>query len=112
MVETRTIDTAKPDPVGRVVTWLFSGLAGSGLVVFCGLAAFAAVLSVGGNHVSSDIAAGLRTPFREAELLKRGQQPSGSAARPGLHLAVLDDVPIALVECSEGFLRVVRGFNL
>lgn len=29
------------------------------------------VLTVGGNHVSSDIAAGLRTPFREAELLKR-----------------------------------------
>src|SRR3990172_5304830 len=28
-----------------------------------------AVISVGGNHVSSDIAAGLRTPFREAELL-------------------------------------------
>jgi len=47
MVETRTIDTAKPDPVGRMVTWLFSGLAGSGLVVFCGLAAFVAVLSVG-----------------------------------------------------------------
>jgi cell division protein FtsA len=29
------------------------------------------VLSIGGNHVTSDIAAGLRTPFREAELLKR-----------------------------------------
>lgn len=35
-----------------------------------------AVLSVGGNHVTSDIAAGLRTPFREAELLK---QRSGCA---------------------------------
>lgn len=58
-----------------------------------------------------DIPALTVTP-REAELLRRGQQPSGSAARPGLHLAVLDDVPIALVECSEGFLRVVRGFNL
>jgi cell division protein FtsA len=30
-----------------------------------------AVLPLGGNHISSDIAAGLRTPFREAELLKR-----------------------------------------
>ena len=30
-----------------------------------------AVLPVGGNHVSNDIAAGLRTPFRDAELLKR-----------------------------------------
>ncbi len=58
-----------------------------------------------------DIPALTVTP-REAELLKRGQQPSGSAARPGLHLAVLDSRPIALVECSEGFLRVVRGFNL
>jgi cell division protein FtsA len=30
-----------------------------------------AVVAIGGNHISSDIAAGLRTPFREAELLKR-----------------------------------------
>ena len=29
-----------------------------------------AVLSVGGNHITSDIAAGLRTPFRDAEVLK------------------------------------------
>jgi cell division protein FtsA len=29
-----------------------------------------AVLPVGGNHVTSDIAAGLQTPFRDAELLK------------------------------------------
>lgn len=28
------------------------------------------VLSIGGNHVTSDIAAGLRTPFRDAEVLK------------------------------------------
>jgi tRNA pseudouridine55 synthase len=48
----------------------------------------------------------------EAGLLRRGQQPSGSVARPGLHLAVLDQVPVALVECSGGILRVVRGFNL
>jgi len=48
----------------------------------------------------------------EADLLRKGQQPSGSAARPGLHLAVLDQVPVALVECSGGLLRVVRGFNL
>jgi tRNA pseudouridine55 synthase len=49
---------------------------------------------------------------READLLRRGQQPSGSAARPGLHLALLDEVPVALVECEGGSLRVVRGFNL
>jgi cell division protein FtsA len=30
-----------------------------------------AVLGLGGNHVTSDIAAGLRTPFRDAELLKQ-----------------------------------------
>jgi cell division protein FtsA len=28
------------------------------------------VLSIGGQHITNDIAAGLRTPFREAELLK------------------------------------------
>jgi tRNA pseudouridine55 synthase len=54
----------------------------------------------------------LTVTAREADLLRRGQQPTGSAARPGLHLAVLDEVPVALVECSGGFLRVVRGFNL
>jgi tRNA pseudouridine55 synthase len=58
-----------------------------------------------------DIPALTVTP-READLLRRGQQPTGSAARPGLHLAVLDGVPIALVESSGGILRVVRGFNL
>ena len=30
-----------------------------------------AVLSIGGNHVTSDIAAGLRTPFNDAERIKR-----------------------------------------
>jgi cell division protein FtsA len=35
-----------------------------------------AVLPVGGNHVTNDIAAGLRTPFRDAEILK---QRSGCA---------------------------------
>jgi tRNA pseudouridine55 synthase len=58
-----------------------------------------------------DIPALTVTP-READLLRHGQQPSGSAARPGLHLALLDKVPVALVECSGGVLRVVRGFNL
>jgi tRNA pseudouridine55 synthase len=57
-----------------------------------------------------DIPALSATP-READLLRRGQQPSGSAARPGLHLACSDGVPIALVESSGGNLRVVRGFN-
>ena len=48
------------------------GAGTTGLLVFAGGAVkHTAVLAVGGNHVSSDIAAGLRTPFREAELLKR-----------------------------------------
>ncbi len=34
------------------------------------------VRSIGGNHITSDIAAGLRTPFRDAEILK---QRSGCA---------------------------------
>jgi tRNA pseudouridine55 synthase len=54
----------------------------------------------------------LTVTAREADLLRRGQQPTGSAARPGLHLAVLDEVPVALVESTGGILRVVRGFNL
>lgn len=49
----------------------------------------------------------------QADLLRHGQQPAaGHAARPGLHLALLDQVPVALVECFGGILRVVRGFNL
>ena len=48
------------------------GAGTSGVLAFTGGAVkHTAVLSVGGNHVSSDIAAGLRTPFRDAELLKR-----------------------------------------
>jgi cell division protein FtsA len=46
------------------------------LVFHQGALRHTAVLSIGGNHVTSDIAAGLRTPFRDAELLK---QRSGCA---------------------------------
>jgi cell division protein FtsA len=48
------------------------GAGTTGIVAFDqGAVKHTAVLSIGGNHVSSDIAAGLRTPFREAERLKR-----------------------------------------
>jgi len=48
------------------------GAGTTGLLAFSdGAVKHTAVLPVGGNHVSSDIAAGLRTPFREADLLKR-----------------------------------------
>lgn len=41
------------------------------LVFRSGALAYVAVLPLGGHHVTSDIAAGLRTPFRDAELLKQ-----------------------------------------
>jgi tRNA pseudouridine55 synthase len=49
----------------------------------------------------------------QARLLRQGQKVIGTAATPGLHLAIDRSVPVALVEAqSEGELRVVRGFNL
>ncbi|MGD9764555.1 MAG: cell division protein FtsA [Candidatus Binatia bacterium] len=56
--------------LGVAVVEIGAGTAGV-LAFASGAVKHTAVLSVGGNHVSSDIAAGLRTPFREAELLKR-----------------------------------------
>ncbi len=48
------------------------GAGTTGLLAFeDGAVKHTAVMSAGGNHISSDIAAGLQTPFREAELLKR-----------------------------------------
>ncbi len=48
----------------------------------------------------------------QARLLRQGQKVIGTAAKPGLHLATDRSVPVALVEFTEGGLRVVRGFNL
>jgi tRNA pseudouridine55 synthase len=48
----------------------------------------------------------------QAGLLRHGQRLSGFPATPGLSLAMLDDVPVALVEALADGLRVVRGFNL
>ena len=48
----------------------------------------------------------------QAGLLRQGRKLAGIAAKPGLHLATDRSVPVALVELSEGFLRVVRGFNI
>jgi len=47
----------------------------------------------------------------EARALRQGRRIVGTAAKPGLHLATAESVPVALVELSEGELRVVRGFN-
>ncbi|HEX8257843.1 MAG TPA: tRNA pseudouridine(55) synthase TruB [Allosphingosinicella sp.] len=48
----------------------------------------------------------------QARLLRQGRKLAGIAAQPGLHLATDEHVPVAIVELSEGELRVVRGFNL
>jgi len=48
----------------------------------------------------------------QARALRQGRKLIGIAAQPGLSLATEDEVPVALVELSEGELRVVRGFNL
>ncbi|HEX5183951.1 MAG TPA: tRNA pseudouridine(55) synthase TruB [Allosphingosinicella sp.] len=48
----------------------------------------------------------------QARALRQGRTLIGIAAQPGLHLATASNVPVALVELSEGELRVVRGFNL
>jgi tRNA pseudouridine55 synthase len=48
----------------------------------------------------------------QAGALRQGRKLIGIAAQPGLHLATDDNVPVALVEFSEGELRVLRGFNL
>ncbi len=48
----------------------------------------------------------------QARALRQGRRLAGIVAGPGLHLATESSVPVALVELSEGELRVVRGFNL
>jgi tRNA pseudouridine55 synthase len=47
----------------------------------------------------------------QARALRQGRTLIGIAANPGLQLATDGHVPVALVELSEGTLRVVRGFN-
>jgi tRNA pseudouridine55 synthase len=49
----------------------------------------------------------------QARALRQGRELIGIAAKPGLHLATDQSVPVALVEAEPGAkLRVVRGFNL
>ena len=48
----------------------------------------------------------------QARLLRHGQMLFGIPASPGLHLARLAETPVALVEVSDGQMKVVRGFNL
>lgn len=60
------------------------------LVFARGALTHTAVLPLGGNHVTSDIAAGLRTPLRDAELLKRRH---GCARVRGVSAAEEVEVP-------------------
>ena len=48
----------------------------------------------------------------QAGALRQGRILIGIAAKPGLHLAISGERPVALVELGEDGLRVVRGFNL
>lgn len=48
----------------------------------------------------------------QAAALQQGRTLIGTAATPGLHLAILGEVPIALVEADDHVIKVVRGFNL
>jgi len=55
---------------------------------------------------------GLPVTPEQAQLLRHGQQLFGIPATSGLHLATDGGTPVALVEVSDGDLKVVRGFNL
>ncbi|MFW2349732.1 tRNA pseudouridine(55) synthase TruB [Qipengyuania sp.] len=47
-----------------------------------------------------------------AQAVRQGRVLSGLPHADGLHLATLDDVPVALMELCGGTAKVVRGFNL
>ena len=48
----------------------------------------------------------------QAQLLRHGQCLFGFPEQPGLQVAMLEGIPVALVEAAADGLRVVRGFNL
>ena len=48
----------------------------------------------------------------QARALREGRKLIGIAATPGLHIAISDAVPVALVQAEGSEIRVVRGFNL
>ena len=48
----------------------------------------------------------------QALLLRQGQMLTGIAAQHGLCFAMTGTTPVALVEISDGNVRVLRGFNL
>ena len=48
----------------------------------------------------------------DAQALQQGRVVSGLPQSSGLYCAMLDHVPVALVEVLDGTAKVVRGFNL
>jgi tRNA pseudouridine55 synthase len=48
----------------------------------------------------------------QAGALRQGKILTGTAANDGQYFALDGDTPVALVEVSDGNVRVVRGFNL
>ncbi|MEO7168998.1 MAG: tRNA pseudouridine(55) synthase TruB, partial [Sphingomonas sp.] len=48
----------------------------------------------------------------QAGALRQGRVLTGIAADDGQHFALDGNTPVALVEVSDGNVRVVRGFNL
>lgn len=48
----------------------------------------------------------------QAGALRQGRALIGIAAKDGQHFALEGDTPVALVEVSDGIVRVIRGFNL
>ncbi|EAQ27698.1 tRNA pseudouridine synthase B [Erythrobacter sp. NAP1] len=48
----------------------------------------------------------------DAQAVRQGRVLSGMPQSSGLYCAMLDSVPVALMEISDGTAKVVRGFNL
>jgi tRNA pseudouridine55 synthase len=48
----------------------------------------------------------------DAQAVRQGRVLSGMPHPSGLYCAMLDEIPVALVELEEGTAKVVRGFNL
>jgi tRNA pseudouridine55 synthase len=54
----------------------------------------------------------LSVDTQQALALKQGRRLAGLRSAPGLHVATLGPVPVAMVRVSAGEAVVVRGFNL
>jgi cell division protein FtsA len=76
------------------------GAGGTGLVVYYqGSLRYSAVIPVGGEHFTNDIAVGLRTPIPEAEKMKRawGDRTPGKSEAMALEVPSVGDRPSHIV---------------